>query len=154
MQVPDGYKGVYHEVGSFTPYTLNSSYWVILTGLITEQSQLQRTKMYISGLIPTGPSVLESSHTCHLRYDLVFQEACSRGATIPFQSLLSWGYNLRNHTEWPPTPFPLDLVTCFEWREKSKSDGVQLWRLDLKRHVASSFVHSDHLLWGKPAVTS
>ena len=36
-----------------------------------------------------GPSVLESAHACHLRYDLVFQgdlpapfRACSRGATI------------------------------------------------------------------------
>ena len=105
--------------------------------------------MYISGLIPTGPSVLESSHACHLRYDLVFQEACSRGATIPFQSLLSWGYNLRNHTEWSPTPFPLDLVTCFEWREKSKSDGVQLWRLDLKRHCGFLLCSLRSLTLGK-----
>ena len=45
--------------------------------------------MYISGLNPTGPSVLELSHAGHLRYDLVFQgdllahfRACSHGATI------------------------------------------------------------------------
>ena len=89
MQVPDGCKGVYHKVGSFTPYALNSSIWVILTGFVAEQSRLQRTKMYLSGLIPMGPSVLESSHACHLRYDLVFQgdllapfRACSRGATV------------------------------------------------------------------------
>ena len=63
MQVPDG---LYHEVGSFTPYALNSSIWVILTSLITEQSWLQRTKMRITGLIPTGLSGLESSHACHL----------------------------------------------------------------------------------------
>ena len=90
MQAPDGCKGIYHEVGSFTPYALNSSIWVILTGLIAEQSQLERTKMNISGLIPRGPLVLESSHACHLRYDLVFQgdllapfRACSSGSTIP-----------------------------------------------------------------------
>ena len=89
MQVPDGCKDIYHEVESFTHYALNSSTWVILTGLIAEQSQLQRTKIYISGLIPTGPSVLESSHDCHLRYDLVFQgdllapfRACFRRATV------------------------------------------------------------------------
>ena len=89
MQVPDGCKDIYHEVESFTHYALNSSTWVILTGLIAEQSQLQRTKIYISGLIPTGPSVLESSHACHLNYDLIFQgdlpapfRACLCGATI------------------------------------------------------------------------
>ena len=45
--------------------------------------------MYILGLIPMGPSVLELSHACHLRHDLVFQgdlpapfRACSCGATI------------------------------------------------------------------------
>ena len=71
--MPDGCKGIYHEIGSFTPYVLNSNIWVILTGLIAEQSQLQRTKMYILGLIPMGPLVLESSHACHLHYDLVLQ---------------------------------------------------------------------------------
>ena len=46
--------------------------------------------MYISGLIPMGPSVLESAHACHLPYDLVFQgdlpapfRACSRGLQSP-----------------------------------------------------------------------
>ena len=72
MQTTDDCKGVYHEVGSFTPYTLNSNIWVIPTGLIAGQSWLQRTNKYISGLIPMGSSVLELSHTYHLRYDLVF----------------------------------------------------------------------------------
>ena len=89
MQVPDGYKGVYHEVGNFSPHVLNSDIWAIMTGLIVEQSRLQRTKMYISGLIPMGPSVLESSHACNLCYDLVFQgdlpapfRACSPRVTV------------------------------------------------------------------------
>ena len=56
---PYGCKGLFHEVGSFTPYALNSNIWVTPTGLIVEQSWLQGTKMCISGLIPTGPSVLE-----------------------------------------------------------------------------------------------
>ena len=73
MLVPDGSKGIYHEVGSFNPYVLNSNIWVTPTGLIAEQSRLQRMKTYISGLIPMGPSVLELSHACHLHYDLVFQ---------------------------------------------------------------------------------
>ena len=89
MQTTDDCKGVYHEVGSFTPYTLNSNIWVIPTGLIAGQSWLQRTNKYISGLIPMGPLVLESSHACHLHYDLVLQgdllapfRACSLRATI------------------------------------------------------------------------
>ena len=57
MQTTDDCKGVYHEVGSFTPYALNSDIWV----------------MYIFDLILTGHLVLESSHACHLRYALVFQ---------------------------------------------------------------------------------
>ena len=71
--MPDGHKDVYHEIGSFTPYALNSNIWVIPIGLIAEQSCLQSTKMYILGPIPMGPSVLELSHACHLRYDLIFQ---------------------------------------------------------------------------------
>ena len=89
MYVPDSCKDVHHEVGSFTPYALNSNIWFIPTGLIAEQSWLQRTKMYILGLIPLGPLVLESSHACHLHYDLVVQgdllalfRACCHGATI------------------------------------------------------------------------
>ena len=40
-------------------------------------------------MVPTGPSLLESSHACHLHYDLIFQgdlpapfRACSCKATI------------------------------------------------------------------------
>lgn len=96
MQEPDGYKGVHHEVGSFTPYTLNSGICVILTGLIAEQNGLQRTKMYKTGLISMGHSVLKSSHAYLLHYDLDFQgefpaplRAFSGGATISETTLSS-----------------------------------------------------------------
>ena len=89
MQMPDVCKGMYHEIRSFTLHALNLNIWVIPIGFIAEQSQLQRTKMYILGMVPTRPSLLESSHACHLHYDLIFQgdlpapfRACSCRATI------------------------------------------------------------------------
>ena len=57
--------------------------------------QASKDTMYLSGLIPTGTLV-----------GLCLPPALPGfpgRLTSPFQSLLSWSYNLRNHKEWSPT---------------------------------------------------
>ena len=117
------------KLGVFTPYALNSNIWVILTGLIAEQSQLQRTKMSILGLIPMGPSVLELSHACHLHYDLVFQGDLPPLSDLALAGLQSPKSNLMVGASQARKTNPVITGRGLQlnlWGGQGPGDGVQL----------------------------
>ena len=103
----------------FTPYVLNLNIQFISPGLHkTKQSKLQRIQCTCQAWFPREPLVLES---LGVRVESCLPPAFLPGfpgrLTSPFQSLLSWGCNLWNHTEQSPNR---QWLQSSEGKKKSK----------------------------------